>query len=325
MDTLDKFKVISIVGNTKNAGKTTVLNYYLEKFDKPIGLSSIGLDGEEIDQVNFLEKPRIFVDKGYFIATASETLKYFTCKYQIARTTGIFTSIGEVIIVEVTSPGKALIAGPAKVIEMAKIIELLNNEPVEKIIIDGAFSRQIFSRLSQATILVIGANYSNDMNAVVNNARLNIKQLNLNVITDDRLVGQNNICLIDEMNQLERLDYSTVIGNVDAFFKLDFSRVKYVYFPRSITNQFVERLIKERHNVSFDIILDSPTYLQLSDKNLENLFKLKLKIFVTNPINLAAVFYNPFSPRGYEFSNIEFKECLEKALKQKVYNVLKDG
>ena len=64
MDTLDKFKVISIVGNTKNAGKTTVLNYYLEKFDKPIGLSSIGLDGEEIDQVNFLEKPRIFVDKG---------------------------------------------------------------------------------------------------------------------------------------------------------------------------------------------------------------------------------------------------------------------
>lgn len=313
------------MGNTKNAGKTTVLNYYLEKLKKPVGLSSIGLDGEEIDQVNFLEKPRIFVDKGYFIATASEALKYFTCRYDIIRNTGIFTSIGEVIIVRVTSPGKALIAGPAKVNEMAKIIEFLNNEPVDKIIIDGAFSRQIFSRLSQATILVIGANYSNDIDLVVKNAKLNIDQLNLDVFNDERLRNQKNICLIDRSNNLEQLEFSTVIGNVDKFFDLDFTKIKYVFFPKSLTNQFVEKLVKERHDLHFDIILDSPTYLQLNDKNLENIFRLKNKIFVTNPVNLAAIYYNPFSPRGYEFSDSDFKEKLEKALKQKVYNVLKDG
>ena len=48
-------------------------------------------------------------------------------------------------------------------------------------------------------------------------------------------------------------------------------------------------------------------------------------LYVVNPINLVAVFYNPYSPAGYEFNDKDFKRSLREATKYDVVNVLKDG
>jgi len=81
-------------------------------------------------------------------------------------------------------------------------------------------------------------------------------------------------------------------------------------------------LIVERGKYVFDLIIDSPINIQLKDENLEKLFKLNFNIFVLNPVNLALVCYNPYSPRGYEFDNMEFKTKLETALETEVINAL---
>jgi len=50
---------MAITGIEKNAGKTTVLNYLLQNSsDKVEAITSIGYDGEEIDQVTATDKPR---------------------------------------------------------------------------------------------------------------------------------------------------------------------------------------------------------------------------------------------------------------------------
>ena len=40
---------LAIVGLAKNAGKTTVVNAILANADRPYGLTSLGLDGEQTD------------------------------------------------------------------------------------------------------------------------------------------------------------------------------------------------------------------------------------------------------------------------------------
>jgi hypothetical protein len=322
---LRDFQIISIVGNAKNAGKTTVMNSYLDYLTEPIAITSIGLDGEEIDQVTFMNKPQIYVKPGYFVATAEDTLKNFTCEYEIIRRTKLSTSIGMVVIVEVKSIGKVLVAGPAKVSDMEILITELKQIPISKIIIDGAFSRHVFARLSQATLLVIGANKSRDMNIVVNSAKLLVQKFKLSSNPYKDICFGEKITFIDKEHILREWRYSSIIGKVHDFFNEPFDGIKAVYFPKALTNSFVEKLIRERNKYKFDIILDSPTSVQINDSLLEKILKLDNKLYVVNPINLVAVFCNPYSPAGYEFNDKDFKKSLSEVTNFDVVNVLKDG
>jgi hypothetical protein len=302
------------------------MNSYLKYLNyNNIAITSIGLDGEEIDQVTLLEKPQIIVKEGYYIATANETLTNFTCKYAVVKETNIHTSIGKVIIVKILSEGKALVAGPAKVNDMAELINQLNNYQLSKILIDGAFSRQVFVKISQATVLVIGANYSRNIDLVVRDASLTYRKLSLKPNPNYKFYSNDKIILVDFNGNYQKLPYASIIGNVEDFFSNSFNDIKAVYFPKSLTNLFVEKLISERKRCKFNIILDSAVNIQIKDDLLNKLFLLDNELYVVNPINLALICYNPFSPKGYEFNDEEFKKKLEFVFNKEVINVLKDG
>jgi len=50
IDQVKDLKVVAIIGNVKNAGKTTVLNFLLTNLSQSeTAITSIGLDGEAID------------------------------------------------------------------------------------------------------------------------------------------------------------------------------------------------------------------------------------------------------------------------------------
>lgn len=298
------------------------MNKYLEQLFCRLAITSIGLDGEEIDQVTSMEKPQIYVKPGYIVATAFDTLKNYSCKYKILEKTELITSIGEVVIIEILDEGKALVAGPSKVKDMQKLTNILEKYKLEKIIIDGAFSRQAFAKAADATIFVVGANKDKNIDIVVKDAFLQYRKFTLRTSPLKPYGFGENIGFIDSDGNFGELPFSSVIGNVNDIFVDEVLKAKFLYIPKTITNKFVEKLIVERGKYVFDLIIDSPINIQLKDENLEKLFKLNFNIFVLNPVNLALVCYNPYSPRGYEFDNMEFKTKLETALETEVINAL---
>lgn len=67
------FKSVCIAGMSKNAGKTTVLNAFLDAFHAHgvgVAVTSIGRDGESNDVVFDVAKPEVFLKKGDIAATA---------------------------------------------------------------------------------------------------------------------------------------------------------------------------------------------------------------------------------------------------------------
>lgn len=298
------------------------MNKYLEQLFCRLAITSIGLDGEEIDQVTSMEKPQIYVKPGYIVATAFDTLKNYSCKYKILEKTELITSIGEVVIIEILDEGKALVAGPSKVKDMQKLTNILEKYKLEKIIIDGAFSRQAFAKAADAIIFVVGANKDKNIDNVVKDAFLQYRKFTLKTLPLKPYSFGENISFIDREGNFEELSFSSVIGNVNDIFVDEVLKAKFLYIPKTITNKFVEKLIVERGKYTFDLIIDSPINIQLKDENLEKLFKLNINIFVLNPVNLALVCYNPYSPRGYDFDNMEFKTKLETALETEVINAL---
>lgn len=290
-----------------------------------ICITSIGLDGEKIDQVTFMEKPRIFVKKGYLVATAKNTLPEFEAEYEIIKKTDIFTSIGPVYILEIKEEGNALIAGPSIVSDMEKLVKIVDEFNVEKIMVDGAFFRHNFTKISNATVLIIGANYSPVMEKVVNNAVNIIKKLSLKTppINTEYLPKIDNVALLNDMESIKILDFETVIGNTAKIFSDENEKYRFLYLPKSLTNNLVKIMVENRMKYNFDIILKSPINIQLNDHNLNNLWKLRNKIYTLNPINLVAVCYNPYSPKGYQFNDSIFKKKLEDKIGIKIYNVKK--
>lgn len=310
------------MGNAKNAGKTTVLNSIVESYSKPLVITSIGLDGELIDQVTFLEKPQIIVRDNDIVATAKDTLKQFKAKYEILKETKIFTAIGAIVICKIKSNGKVLVAGPSTVDDMSLLIkelELLNDY---KILIDGAFFRQSFTQVSDATIYVVGANYSSDIYKTVENAKLTYDKLNLPIVAKKYQIfnDYNHVCLIKN-KKIVPYGFKSILGHLDEIFNDEIDQVSAIYIPMALTDEFVERWIQSYSQYSFDLVVGSGVHIQLSHQNLKSLFKLSKNIYVLKEIEIACVCMNPFSPRGYGYNQKQFKNNLIHALDTNIIDV----
>ncbi len=82
-------KTISFIGSHKNAGKTTVFNFVHKRLHEeaqnstPICLTSIGINGEDIDSFENKPKPLIPIHKNSLFITSHEHLKNKTGRYDV--------------------------------------------------------------------------------------------------------------------------------------------------------------------------------------------------------------------------------------------------
>ncbi len=273
-----------------------------------------------------MDKPRIYAKEMDVIATAEQTLKSFEAGYRILEKTDIRTSIGNIFVIEVTKAGNGLIAGPSSVLSMQKIIKILSKYKLDKILIDGAFFRHSLAKLSDATVVVIGANYNQDLYKTVEDAKQIITKFHLKrpSFDIDFLDEIDRICMFDETGVINIFDFDTTIGFAEKILEDAKEKYGFLYLPKSLTNEFVELIVKNREYFELNILVDSPVSIQLNFNNAKNLFKLKNKVYVKNPVNVVAVCYNPYSPVGYEFDDDAFRNELEKALGLQVFNVEKE-
>ncbi len=317
--------MISLVGNAKNAGKTTVLNHLIKECgSKRIGITSIGLDGEKIDQITNLPKPRIYVKPKMLVATAEQCLPECEAEYEILKTTDLSTALGPIVIIEITAPGNCLVGGPSTITKLKKIIREFRRLGTEKILVDGAFSRQTFSQIGGAVIFCVGASYSPDLDKVVSHAKNTIKQFQLPKY--DRKYGplgrSSKIVKINQDGHRDVVGIDSTLGNGKNIIETIGSDVAFLFVPRAVSQSFLKEFVRERQRLRCNLIVSSPTHLMVDEQLLKHLFLLDQKIFVLHPMKLAAIAYNPFSPTGYAFSDEQFKAELKKVTDLPIINVL---
>lgn len=227
LNQLRQCKIISIIGMSKNSGKTVTLNHIIGEAienDIKFGLSSIGRDGESEDLVTFTEKPMIFVEQGTLIATASSLLSIGDANIEILEATEYGTPLGEIIIGRVRSAGYVQIAGPSTLKEVKELSDKLLSLGAEFVIIDGALDRKTPATpaISNATILSTGAVVSRDMNIVVEKTlhtanTLSIPQVNQYREEIEGLIEDEKIATISEDGEINDLGLKTALGRVNIY------------------------------------------------------------------------------------------------------------
>lgn len=161
---------IGIAGTAKNTGKTTTVlallsAAYQERLT--VGLTSIGYDGEAIDHVTGLAKPRVYCRRGTWLATATGALPEGTARVAIETRTGIGTALGEIIIGRVTRPGLVALVGPNTGRALNRTVEVLAAMGCRLVLVDGALNRLAPLAETGSLILATGAARNTDIGALV--------------------------------------------------------------------------------------------------------------------------------------------------------------
>ena len=160
---------LSLVGLSKNVGKTTTTNHLLETLlgeglyrAQELALTSLGLDGEATDALTGLPKPRYIPQAGLLVATTADLLRQAEHEgAQIERLQQLpgRTALGPVILARVLQPGRIVIAGPTLLSNLRSSLDLLQALGVRLSIIDGAINRlgAAAPGVTDACILCTGA------------------------------------------------------------------------------------------------------------------------------------------------------------------------
>jgi len=305
---------------SKNAGKTTSMNAFIKKHEQSaIGITSIGLDGESIDQITYLPKPKILVKKGMHVATAFNCLSDDHIEYQLVKRTGIYSALGEIVIVKILKDTPVLVAGPTTKRELKKIITLLK-EPSDLVFIDGALNRTTFAALSSidSVVLAIGASYHENQTRLIEDAHALIHQLTLKKTERLKDRARPGMLIQTKDEHLTIKDKS-----LEAFEEAlkNHDGIKMIYLKGACTKRYIDMLIKYRVTNCL-LVVDDPTKLLFEPKYYKYLATLNIALEVMHPLTLECITINPHSVYGHDVDANWLKAVLKTKASIEIMNVL---
>ncbi|MEC9484585.1 MAG: hypothetical protein UMR38_01755 [Candidatus Izemoplasma sp.] len=324
---LSSYDAIGIIGMSKNAGKTTVLNSLLEEYKtQSIAITSIGLDGEAYDTLTQRVKPRIILYEDMLVATAKDALKESTADIKILVETDIRTPLGVIIIGRVKRTGTVLVAGPSSNYALARIKDIFLELDAYKILIDGALFRKSFvtSQLVDAVIVVSGAAYSQDLNRLINDTS--------SVVNSLTIPHHPSLKLEDAKWALLSHDYKIIYESKESLslhpqslLKVINQTFKYLQVNGAINDALCAFCLE--HRTLFKgktLIVNDPVNILCSPKYITYLDTIGVHLVTRNTVNIPFIAINPFDTLGYAFDPTNMKKAFEQAFDYPIINVVTD-
>jgi hypothetical protein len=332
LDVIKKYKVISIIGLSKNVSKTTSLNHIIKllKNKYTIGVTSIGRDGEPYDAITELPKPKIIIEEGTIFATAEDSLKNSDIEVELIKGTDFTTPLGIINIYKAKKKGYVELAGPSINKQLKDLCNDMLKIGCDVIFIDGAFDRRSFATplISDATILSTGASVSRNMENVVTQTSHIYDLFTLDVVKDDKIMKISKdilltaqVGIINDDYSTNKLGESTALGSSKAIFNQLTKDAKYLVIKGAITDSILDEYIINKKVKDLTVIATDPTKLFISKQVFYKFIKKEGCLKVLDRINLIAITVNPTSPLGYDFENDQFMRLLQERINVPIFNL----
>lgn len=348
--------ILGIAGTAKNTGKTTTTNAILDQAHKAnlrVGLTSIGYDGEDIDHVTDLPKPRVFLEAGNLVAIAEGCLKGTKAAVTVLEVTEIRTPLGKIIIGQVEVSGRVVVAGPNKAKDLRVILERLQVHGADLILVDGALNRLAPMVVTDGLILATGASRTPDIGQLAAETGAIYRILSLPISPFGEWVAENEgITLLQSASsshdgssvEMEQLAYGSLLlpGLVDTLMERVTAHTVGLYVPGVIEAEALKRLthaLLER-GVRGELILHDPIKLLVGGDPLlveevqQQLAEGGITLTVCSRLPLRLITINPFYPRyrvqyrNYQPDYVDAEElqgAIQAKVPGRVVNVVKEG
>lgn len=313
----------------KNTGKTVCLNYILHRLHElhaHVGVTSIGVDGEQVDSVFATAKPEVTLYEGtHFITSEQHYMKRQTVSV-LEAVDSRRTALGPLVTARVLVRGKVLLSGAATTGILRRHIEQLGFMGVDIAIVDGALSRLSLASptVTDAMILATGAAVSANVKQLVSKTRFLYNLILLDEVSPalrDRLSGiPSGLWAVDSEGELHDLGIASVflIDRVEN----DILRFGKTLFASGAVSDRLLRVLATKDK-DITLIARDFTKLFITPEAYTEFTRRGGCLRVLQRSQLIAVTLNPTSPQGFLLDSKGTCDALSDALQTPVYDVMK--
>ena len=332
IDEIMRYDSLSIVGLEKNTGKTECLKYVLDRLpvqQKRIAVTSIGIDGETVDQVTRTQKPEIVLREGMYFGTSEMHYRQRRLVSELIDVSDENTSLGRVVTAKALTAGKILLSGPSSASSLKRWMNEMRRLDIDLVIIDGALSRMSSASpaVSQSMILATGAAYSANLATLVSKTTHVVDLVNLELTSEDNIQRlmplERGLWLIDGEGSLHGLDAMSSLSKDICFEGMD--DCKTLYVAGALVDNFLEKVRKNKSLKQVELVVRDFTKIFVTPQQFRLFIKAGGRIRVMQKSKLIAVTVNPTSPSGYVLDSDTLCNRLSEAIQLPVYDLLKNN
>lgn len=324
-----RHRSLSIVGLEKNTGKTVCLNYILNRLNQigtHVGVTSIGVDGEQVDAVFATAKPEITLFRGTHFITSE---KHYLIRQAVSKLVAVDsqrTSLGPLVTAEVLIQGKVLLSGAATTAVLKRQIQAFDRLGVDLSIVDGALSRLSLASptVTEAMILATGAAVSANVKQLISKTKHLYQFIMLDEVEEPlrSTLGniESGIWAVDSEGQIHDLGITSVFL-IDRSEK-DILRYGHTLFAAGAIS---DRLLKILAAKGKDITLIARDFTKIfvTPEVYTEYTRRGNRLMVLQRSKLIAITLNPTSPQGFLLDSRSTCDALSDALQTPVYDVKK--
>ena len=326
------YNSLSIVGLEKNTGKTECLKFVLDRLpldERRVAVTSIGIDGEQIDQVTQTQKPEIYLREGMYFGTSEMHYRQRKIVSELVDVSDESTSLGRVVTAKALTRGKLLLSGPSSASSMRRWMNEMHRQGIDLVVVDGALSRlsSASPAVSESMILSTGAAYSANMNTLVQKTAFVVELINLELTSAENIQTllpiEKGVWYIDKENRLHDLKMLSSLSQKINFEGME--NCSSLYVAGALTDGFLEKVRQNKQLKDKELIVRDFTKIFVSPEQYRLFTKMGGKIHVLQKSKLIAVTVNPTSPSGYVLDSDILCKRLSEAIELPVYDLLKNN
>ncbi|MDO5301147.1 MAG: hypothetical protein Q4E76_01385 [Tissierellia bacterium] len=311
---------VSIIGMSKNSGKTFTLNALMaeaEEMGLTMGITSIGRDGERVDVLTETEKPTVYLPAESLVATTTKLMELSEATMAIQEVTPFATPLGPVVLAKVMYGGNVQVSGPQTLRDMAHILDALQGYGAQVVLVDGALDRksQAAPELTSATILATGAAYHRSMERVVEDTAHVAKLFALPELPEFQpLLEEHTLAVMDRKGAVTEIPVATSLMAGRRLAEVVGEDTAYILVSGALVGSVVETLMQHSKPSSYTIVVKDPTKIFIDSKSYRRFTIRGLNLAVAHASKLVAITANPYAPEGYQFESGRFLRALKERI-----------
>ncbi len=322
---IGSWRTLAVMGMSKNTGKTVALNHLLAQAAQDgisVGVTSIGRDGEERDQVFFIPKPPVRVWSGTLVATARATLPRAKVRCEFIDNTGIASAMGEIVIVKTLDQGQMEIAGASRGSDQRQVIARLQQCGATQVLLDGALGRSQHASpaIADAVLLATGAALGGGISDVIRKTRERLAILGIAPVDASTqalvapLFATGGVALWDRAGTLLFQEPIASLNAGAVLLQYSEADLGAIALSGAVGRSLWQALttLATRHP-GLTVVVADGTRLFVENNDLLALEQLGARLLAWQAIRVAGITLNPYSPMGGSFVAEEFLAAARKA------------
>ena len=327
-----RYDSLSIVGLEKNTGKTETLKYLIDRLpleQKRVAVTSIGIDGESVDQVTQTKKPEIILREGMYFGTSETHYRRRKLLSELLEVSDESTSLGRVVTARALTGGKVMLSGPSSSSGLRRWMSGIRRFGVDLAVVDGALSRlsSASPAVSRAMILATGAALSANIATLVQKTAHAADLVRLEQTGEETLALlsplEKGLWFVDSGGSLHSLDTPSALSGDLRFEGVEDCRTLYV--AGALVDAFLEKVRHHKVLRSAEIVVRDFTRVFASQRQIRLFTEGGGRLRVLQRSRLLAVTVNPVSPGGFVLDSDTLTGRLEEAIGLPVYDLLKNN